>query len=48
MVFPYRSHIGMCHPTGQGFLRLFGLKTGVDFAHSGLELDMVFEGSTGV
>ena len=48
MVFPYRSHIGMFHPNGQGFLRLFGLKTGIDFAHSGLELGMVFEGSTGV
>ena len=30
------------------FLRLFGLKTGIDFAHSGLELGMVFEGTTGV
>ena len=29
-----------------GFLRRFGLKTGVDFAHFGL--DMVFEGTTGV
>ena len=25
------------------FLRYFGLKTGIDFAHFGLESDMVFE-----
>ena len=25
----------------------FGLKTGIDFAHFGLELGMVFEGTTG-
>ena len=30
-----------------GFLCLFGLKTGIDFAHFGLELGMVFEGTTG-
>ena len=29
-----------------GFLCLFGLKTGIDFAHFGLELGMVFEGTT--
>ena len=27
------------------FLRCFGLKTGTDFAHFGLESDMVFEGT---
>ena len=27
---------------------MFGLKTGIDFAHFGLESDMVFEGTTGV
>ena len=29
------------------FLGLFGLKTGVEFAHFGLESAMVFEGTTG-
>ena len=37
---------------GGGFtlmiLGLFGLKTGTDFAHFGLELGMVFEGATGM
>ena len=28
------------------FLRRFGLKTGIDFAHFGQELGMVFEGTT--
>ena len=31
-----------------GFLRLFVLKPGLDFAHFGLESRMVFEGTTGV
>ena len=26
----------------------FGLKTGIDFAHFGLESGMIFEGTTGV
>ena len=30
------------------FLRRFGLKTGKNFAHFGLVLGMVFEGTTGV
>ena len=30
------------------FLRRFGLKTGTDFAHFGLESGMAFEGTTGV
>ena len=30
------------------FLGLFGLKTGIDFAHFCLESGMVFEGTTGV
>ena len=38
------SHIVMCRP--KGFLRCFGLKTGKDFAHFGLESGMVFEGTT--
>ena len=39
---------GMCRPIGVGFLRLFGLKTGIAFAHVGLESGVVFEGSTRV
>ena len=35
-------------PQRVGFLRFFGQKTGVDFAYFGLELGMVFEGTTGV
>ena len=35
-------------PQRLGFLRRFGLKTGIDFAHFGLESGMVFEGNTGV
>ena len=42
-VLPYAS---MCHP--KRVLRGFGLKTGVYFAHFGLESGMVFEGTTGV
>ena len=30
------------------FLRCFGLKTGIHFAHFGLVSGMVFEGTTGV
>ena len=37
----------MCRPIWQGFLRRFGLKTGIHFAHFGLESGMVFEGTTG-
>jgi len=36
-VLPYISHIGMCRPKRVGFLRRLGLKTGIDFAHFGLE-----------
>ena len=32
---------------GVWFLRRFGLKTGIDFAHFSLESSMVFKGSTG-
>ena len=35
-------------PYRVGFLHRFGLKTGIDFAHFGLELGMVFEAITGV
>ena len=34
-------------PQRVSFLGLFGLKTGIHFAHFGLESGMVFEGSTG-
>ena len=47
-VLPYTSDIGMCRPKGQGFLRGFGLKACIDFAHFGLESGVVFEGSTRV
>ena len=43
-VLPYTSYIGMSHPTGSGL----GLKTGIYFAHFGLESGMVFEGTMGV
>ena len=33
-------------PLRVGFLGRFGLKTGIHFAHVGLESGMVFEGST--
>ena len=36
----------MCRPIGVGFFGLFGLKTGIAFAHVGLESGMVFEAST--
>ena len=32
-------------PHRVGFLRRFGLKTGIHFAHSGLGSEMVFEGT---
>ena len=35
-------------PRRVGFLRRFGLKTSIHFAHFGLESGMVFEGTTGV
>ena len=41
---PYR----FVPPQRVGFLRHFGLTTGMDFGHSGLEPGMVFEGTTAV
>ena len=35
-------------PNRVGFLRRFGLKTGIHFAHFGLESGMVFHGTTGI
>ena len=45
-VLPYISHIGMCRPIGWGFCAVLGLKTGVYFAHFGLEWGMAFEETT--
>ena len=41
---PYRY----VQPQRVGFLRLFGMKTGIDLTYFGLESGMVFEGSTGL
>ena len=41
-VIPYISQM----PLRVGFALRFGLKTGIDFAHFGLESDMVYEGTT--
>ena len=38
----------MFHPQRVGFLRRFGLKTGIDCAHFSLESGMVFEETTEV
>ena len=46
-VLPYISYMRMSRPHRVGFLRCFGLKTGIHFAHFGLESGMVFEGTTG-
>ena len=35
-------------PKNGGYLRRFGLKTGIDFPHFDLESGMVFKGATGV
>ena len=42
-MLPSLSYIGMCHPKRYGFLSHFGLKTGIDFVHHGLNLGMVFK-----
>ena len=39
---------GYVPPQRVGFLRRFGLKTGIDLPGFGMESDMVFEGTTGV
>ena len=38
----------VCAALSVGFLRRFGLKMGIHFAHFGLESGMIFEGTTGV
>ena len=50
VVLPYISHtdIAASVPQRVGFLRRFGLKTGIDFTRFDLELSTVFEGATGV
>ena len=48
---PYISHIGMCRPEEYIYIFyffFFGLKTGIHFAHFGLESAIVFDGTTGV
>lgn len=45
VVLPYKSHISTCRQR-VGFFRLFGLKTGEDFAYLGLESGMVLKGTT--
>ena len=46
-VLPYISHVCICpSPIGLGFLRRFSLKTGIDFAHFGLESGTVIERTT--
>ena len=47
-VSPFYKPCGYVRPQRVGFLGLFGLKTGIDFAQFGLESGMVFEGTTGV
>ena len=47
-VLPYVSHNRYVPPQRVGFLRRFCLKTGIDFAHFGLESGMVFEETTEV
>ena len=47
-VIPFYKPCGHVPPQRVGFLGLFGLKTGIHFAHFGLESGMVFEGTTGV
>ena len=45
----YISYIGTYVSSHRvGFLRCFGLKTGIYFANFGLESGMAFEGTTGV
>ena len=48
-VYPlYKPYLKYEPPHRVGFLRRFGLTTGIHFAHFGLESGMVFEGTTGV
>ena len=44
----YKPYRYVPPPQRVRFLHRFGLKTGIDFAHFGLESGMVFEGATRV
>ena len=48
MELPYISYTCVSRRRQVGFLRRFGLKTGIHVPHFGLESGMVFEGTTGV
>ena len=43
---PSPPHPGIYRVPPGGFLHRFGPKTGINFAHFGLESGMVFEGTT--
>ena len=45
-LLPYINRIRYVPLQRVWFLGLFSLKTGIDFAHFGLELGMVYEGTT--
>ena len=45
---PLYNSYGYVPPQRVWILGLFGLKTGTDFDHFGLELGMVFEGAAGM
>ena len=42
---PFYKSYRYVPPKRVGFLRRFGLKTGIDFAHFGLESSMIYEGT---
>ena len=44
----YKPYMYVPPPQRVRFLRRFGLKTGIHFAHFGLESGVVFEGTAGV
>ena len=45
---PYLNHVSMRRPKGYGFCDVFGLTTGIDFAHFSLESGLNFEKTMGV
>ena len=47
-VTPFYKPCGYVRPQRVGFLRCFGLKTGICFAHFGLESSMGFHGTAEV
>ena len=42
-VLPYIGYMGMCRPHRLGLLLRFGLRTGIHFAHFGLESGVIFD-----